>query len=385
MDRRFVDNPEAQALFDRCFGYAALEMRQVSFGVTADYGFGVARDRESDIPTHMKMATGGAGCSLGGLALRLPTRPAVRGRGRLPPLPHGGGRGSGGGRLHSGWSNRWPSQRASPGPGHLEARRRRVQRLGRPGRYTLPGQRRPQSTPGRTRGGHGHRTTPGGSRTAPAGRETARNRDRTGTCRPAGRARRPAGRRRAAATLTARSWRLPAAGLAVPCPAAGPALDPSSAPSARPARPSRRPDGRGLPRDLAMQEATEASVTGDVDVANFEWSGITSRLKCRDRRFRVRTDGPDGQLQSFAVKWTFNVEPAQPCCIEFPGGRDQALDVGRESRPRVALLPGSPPVGGWCVSWRPSDCQRLRRSAGRRPDRPGCHKRQHRHRGGQHC
>jgi hypothetical protein len=73
MDRLFVDDPEAHALFDRCFGYAVFEMRQVSFGVTAGYGYGVARERESDIPTYMKMATGGAGYSLGigGFAFQL--------------------------------------------------------------------------------------------------------------------------------------------------------------------------------------------------------------------------------------------------------------------------------------------------------------------------
>ncbi len=73
MDRLFLDDPEAHTLFDRCFGYAVFEMRQVSFGVTAGYGYGVARERESDIPTYMKMATGGAGYSLGvgGFAFQL--------------------------------------------------------------------------------------------------------------------------------------------------------------------------------------------------------------------------------------------------------------------------------------------------------------------------
>jgi len=73
MDRLFQDDPEAHALFDRCYGYAVFEMRQVSFGVTAGYGYGVARERASDIPTYMKMATGGAGYSLGvgGFAFQL--------------------------------------------------------------------------------------------------------------------------------------------------------------------------------------------------------------------------------------------------------------------------------------------------------------------------
>ncbi len=73
MDRLFVDDPEAHALFDRGFGYAVFEMRQVSFGITAGYGYGVARERASNIPTYMNMATGGAGYSLGvgGFAFQL--------------------------------------------------------------------------------------------------------------------------------------------------------------------------------------------------------------------------------------------------------------------------------------------------------------------------
>lgn len=72
MDRLFVDDPEAHALFDRSFGYAVFEMRQVSVGVTAGYGYGVARERNSGIATYMKIATGGAGYSfgLGGFAFQ---------------------------------------------------------------------------------------------------------------------------------------------------------------------------------------------------------------------------------------------------------------------------------------------------------------------------
>jgi hypothetical protein len=73
LDRLFVDDPEAHGLFDRSFGYAVFEMRQVSFGVTAGYGYGVARELETDVATYMKMATGGVGYSLGvgGFAFQL--------------------------------------------------------------------------------------------------------------------------------------------------------------------------------------------------------------------------------------------------------------------------------------------------------------------------
>ena len=153
MDRLFVDDPEAHVLFDRCFGYAVFEMRQVSFGVTAGYGYGVARERESDIPTYMKMATGGAGYSLGvgGFAFQLvmlfedePTyrrflTEGVEGRAEANSMV--------------GRSDRLPGQGVSRGAGHLQAHRRWVQDRGRPGRDALLGRRRPHPTPAR-RGGH---------------------------------------------------------------------------------------------------------------------------------------------------------------------------------------------------------------------------------------
>jgi len=92
----------------------------------------------------------------------------------------------------------------------------------------------------------------------------------------------------------------------------------------------------GSHHDLAMQEASDATVLGDFDGAAFEWLGVASRFYRQDGRFMVRTDGPGGELHDYEIKYTFGVDPLQQYLVEFPGGRLQALDIGWDSRPRQA-------------------------------------------------
>ena len=48
----------------------------------------------------------------------------------------------------------------------------------------------------------------------------------------------------------------------------------------------------------------------------------------------MRTDGPDGTLADFDVKYTFGVYPLQQYLIEFPDGRLQALSIAWDARPK---------------------------------------------------
>ena len=57
-------------------------------------------------------------------------------------------------------------------------------------------------------------------------------------------------------------------------------------------------------------------------------AGVQSTFSRRDGRFVVRTDGPDGKLADFDVKYTFGVEPLQQYLVALPGGRLQALSIG---------------------------------------------------------
>ena len=84
----------------------------------------------------------------------------------------------------------------------------------------------------------------------------------------------------------------------------------------------------------AMDHATEQSVRGDFNDATFEYAGTRSRFFRRDRKFLVETDGLDGKLATFEIRYTFGVEPLQQYLIEFPDGRLQALSIAWDTRPR---------------------------------------------------
>src|SRR5262245_1650371 len=82
----------------------------------------------------------------------------------------------------------------------------------------------------------------------------------------------------------------------------------------------------------AMAKATEEKVLGNFNDATFTYAGTTSTFFKRDKRFLVRTDGPDGRLAEFTVKYTFGISPLQQYLIEFPDGRIQALSIAWDSR-----------------------------------------------------
>jgi predicted CXXCH cytochrome family protein len=85
---------------------------------------------------------------------------------------------------------------------------------------------------------------------------------------------------------------------------------------------------------LAMDHATDRSVLGDFADAGFDYYGVHSRFFRKDGKFLVETDGPDGKLAVFEIKYTFGVDPLQQYLIEFPDGRLQALSIAWDSRPK---------------------------------------------------
>jgi len=91
---------------------------------------------------------------------------------------------------------------------------------------------------------------------------------------------------------------------------------------------------RGSHHALAMQAADDTTVLGSFANAAIRYGGITSTFFKREGRFFVNTDGPDGKLADFEVKYTFGVTPLQQYLIEFPGGRLQALSIAWDTRPR---------------------------------------------------
>ncbi len=83
-----------------------------------------------------------------------------------------------------------------------------------------------------------------------------------------------------------------------------------------------------------MQLPDETSMLGNFEGAEFTHAGVKSSFFKRDGKFFVRTDGPDGKLADFEIRWAFGVAPLQQYLIELPGGRIQALGIAWDARPR---------------------------------------------------
>jgi len=93
---------------------------------------------------------------------------------------------------------------------------------------------------------------------------------------------------------------------------------------------------RGSQHASAMAEANERTVLGNFADARFTAHGVTSRFFRRDGRYFVRTDGPDGRLADFEIRYTFGVYPLQQYLVALPGGRLQALGIAWDARPKAA-------------------------------------------------
>jgi tetratricopeptide (TPR) repeat protein len=92
---------------------------------------------------------------------------------------------------------------------------------------------------------------------------------------------------------------------------------------------------QGSQHARAMQHANASTVLGDFAQATFHYAGIESTFFQRDGRYFVHTDGADGKLADFEIKYTFGVEPLQQYLVEFPDGRLQALSIAWDSRTKA--------------------------------------------------
>ena len=92
---------------------------------------------------------------------------------------------------------------------------------------------------------------------------------------------------------------------------------------------------QGSHHERAMQEANERTVLGNFTNAKIAYAGVTSTFFRRDGKYYVNTDGPDGKLADYEIKYTFGITPLQQYLIEFPGGRLQALGIAWDARPKA--------------------------------------------------
>jgi tetratricopeptide (TPR) repeat protein len=91
---------------------------------------------------------------------------------------------------------------------------------------------------------------------------------------------------------------------------------------------------RGSDHALAMQDGSPAAVLGDFRGATFTYDGVTSTFTTRDGRYFVTTDGPDGALREYPIRYAFGVHPLQQYLIELDRGRIQALGIAWDTRPK---------------------------------------------------
>ena len=89
----------------------------------------------------------------------------------------------------------------------------------------------------------------------------------------------------------------------------------------------------GSDHDKAMQPATEENVLGNFNNSSFTHFGVTSRFYKKENKYYVFTQGPEGVMKEYEIKYTFGFRPLQQYLIEFPGGRYQCLPICWDTRP----------------------------------------------------
>ncbi|NOG85583.1 MAG: hypothetical protein HND49_17600 [Planctomycetes bacterium] len=62
--------------------------------------------------------------------------------------------------------------------------------------------------------------------------------------------------------------------------------------------------------DLAMDVATEETVLGDFNNSPFIHDDLPTTFFRQDGKFIVRTDGPDGKLHDYEIRYVLGVDPA---------------------------------------------------------------------------
>ncbi|MDG1872441.1 MAG: multiheme c-type cytochrome [Mariniblastus sp.] len=90
----------------------------------------------------------------------------------------------------------------------------------------------------------------------------------------------------------------------------------------------------GSDHDLAMDLATDETVLADFNNQTIEHFGITSRVFRDGDRFMINTEGLDGTMQDFEVKYVFGVRPLQQFMVEI----DRPADAKENEIGRVQVL-----------------------------------------------
>ena len=77
----------------------------------------------------------------------------------------------------------------------------------------------------------------------------------------------------------------------------------------------------------ALKTPDAASVLGDFNDAAITNNGVTTRFTTKDGKYVVETEGADGKLQRFEVRYAVGHRPLQQYLVETEKGRLQVLDL----------------------------------------------------------
>lgn len=88
----------------------------------------------------------------------------------------------------------------------------------------------------------------------------------------------------------------------------------------------------GSDHDLAMQEASDASVLGDFADARFHDDSLDARFTRDGAAFVLESEGPDGTRARFDVPYVFGLDPLQQVLVPLARGRLQAFSVAWDAR-----------------------------------------------------
>jgi len=84
---------------------------------------------------------------------------------------------------------------------------------------------------------------------------------------------------------------------------------------------------KGSDHDKAMSVASDSTVEGDFNNAEFTYNGRTTKFYKLEGKFYVYTEGVGGKMTEFRVTHTFGVHPLQQYLIPFENGKYQCLPV----------------------------------------------------------
>lgn len=91
-------------------------------------------------------------------------------------------------------------------------------------------------------------------------------------------------------------------------------------------------DWKGSDHDLAMDLATDEFVKGDFNNAILERAGQVHKAYKQDEKYLVWTDGSEGEMEEFEIKYVFGHYPLQQYLVEFERGKYQTLALTWNSK-----------------------------------------------------